>query len=185
MGVPLYIIYRFFPCLGVFLLGFILPGLCASWTWLTISFPTLEKFSASISSCIFSGPFSLSSPLETPTMWMSVHLMLFQRPLRPFHSFFYILFSSSDFHHSVFHVIHPLFCLSYSAIDSFHCIIHLCLFFSSCRSLVSISYILSIVFPRSCIILTIVILNYFSRRLPISTSFNCLSEVLPCLFIWT
>ena len=28
-------------CLGVFLLGFILPGtLCASWTWLTISFPS-------------------------------------------------------------------------------------------------------------------------------------------------
>ena len=49
-------------CLGVFLLGFILFGtFCASWSWLTISFPILEKFSAIISSNIFLGPFSLSS----------------------------------------------------------------------------------------------------------------------------
>ena len=47
-------------CLSVFLLGFILPGtLCASWTWLTISFPMFGKFSGIISSNIFSGPFSL------------------------------------------------------------------------------------------------------------------------------
>ena len=46
-------------CLDVFLLGFILPGiLCASWTWLTISFPVLGKFSAIISLNIFSGSFS-------------------------------------------------------------------------------------------------------------------------------
>ena len=33
-------------CVGMFLLGFILYGtLCASWTWLTISFPILGKFS--------------------------------------------------------------------------------------------------------------------------------------------
>ena len=50
-------------CLGVFLLGFILHGtLCASWTWLTISFPMLGNFSAIISPSIFSGPFSFSSP---------------------------------------------------------------------------------------------------------------------------
>ena len=46
-------------CLGVFLLGFILLGtFCGSWTWLTISFPTLQNFSAIISSNIFSGTFS-------------------------------------------------------------------------------------------------------------------------------
>ena len=49
-------------CLGVFLLGFILPGtLCTSRTSLTISFPMLGKFSATVSSNIFSGPFSLFS----------------------------------------------------------------------------------------------------------------------------
>ena len=37
-------------CLAVFLLEFILPAtLCASWTWLTISFPMLGEFSAIIS----------------------------------------------------------------------------------------------------------------------------------------
>ena len=65
MGVPLYVICPFplfhilslslifviliTMCLSVFFLGFILPGtLCASWTWLTISFPMLGKFSAII-----------------------------------------------------------------------------------------------------------------------------------------
>ena len=49
-------------CLGIFLLGFILPGiLYASWTWGTISFPTLGKFSAIISSNIFWSSFPLFS----------------------------------------------------------------------------------------------------------------------------
>ena len=80
MGVPLYIICHFslvafnnFPLslifvnliimhLGMFLLGFILPGtLCASWTWVAISFPMLGNFSTIISSNIFSVPFSLFS----------------------------------------------------------------------------------------------------------------------------
>jgi len=49
-------------CLGVFLLGFILYGiLCASWTWLTVSFSMLGKFSTIISSKVFSYPFFFSS----------------------------------------------------------------------------------------------------------------------------
>ena len=56
MRIPLYVICHFFfvafhfcQYLGVFLLGFILPGtLCASCTWFTISFSMLGK-SASIS----------------------------------------------------------------------------------------------------------------------------------------
>ena len=79
-GVPLYVICHFSlvafnnfslslifanlitVCLGVFLLGFILYGiLCASWTWVAISFPMLGKFSTIISSNIFSGSFSLFS----------------------------------------------------------------------------------------------------------------------------
>ena len=102
--------------LGVFLLGFILPEtLYASWTWLTISFPILGKFSGIISS-MFSQVISLSSS-GTPIMQMLVHLM-FQRSLRLsffFHSFFYILFCSSDFHHSALQVTYPFFCIIYSA----------------------------------------------------------------------
>ena len=78
MGIPLYAICHFSlvafyilslslifvslitECLGVFLLGFILPGtLCASCTWLTISFPILGNFPAISSSNIFSDLFSL------------------------------------------------------------------------------------------------------------------------------
>ena len=61
-------------CLGVFLLGLLLYGtLCASWTWVTVFFSMLGKFSAISSSNIFSGPFSLSSSSETPVIWMLVH----------------------------------------------------------------------------------------------------------------
>ena len=112
MGVPLYIICHFSlvafnilslslifislitMCLSVFLLGFILPGtLCTSWTWLTISFPILGKFSALLSSDIFSGPFSPSSPSGMPIMEMLVCLMLSQRSLRlsSFLSFFFYI----------------------------------------------------------------------------------------------
>ena len=48
-------------------LGFILYGtLCVSWTWVTISFPMLGKFSTIISSNIFSDPFFFSSSSGTP-----------------------------------------------------------------------------------------------------------------------
>ena len=55
------------------------------------------------------------------------------------------------------------------------------LFFSSSRCLVNISCIFLSLrlhsFLRSCIIFTIIILNSFSGRLPISTSFSCFSGV--------
>ena len=59
-----------------------------------------------------------------------------------------------------------------------------CLFFNYYRSLVNISCISSIHLPRSWIIFTIIILNYFSGKLPISTSFSYFSGVLSCPFIW-
>ena len=109
-------------CLSVFLLGFILPGtLCTCWTWVAISFPMLWKFSTIISSNIFSGPFSFSSPSGTAIMQRLLPLMLSQKFLKQssLHSFFFILFCSSEFHHSVFQVTYPFFCLRFSAIDSF------------------------------------------------------------------
>ena len=62
-------------------------------------------------------------------------------------------------------------------------ILFICLLVHSCRFLVNIFCIFSIVFLRSRIIFTIIILNSFSGRLPISTLFGCFSGVLSCPFI--
>ena len=80
-------------CLGMFLLGFILYGtLCPSWTWLTISFSMLGKFSTIISSKIFSYPFFFSSSSGTPLIQMLVCLTLSPRSLR-LSSVLFILFT--------------------------------------------------------------------------------------------
>ena len=109
-------------CVRVSVLGFILPGtLCTSWTWLAISFPMLGSFSSIISPNIFSGPLSSSYPSGASIMRMLLHLMLSPRSLRlsSFHSFFFILFHGSDFHHPILQLTYLFFSLSYSAIDSF------------------------------------------------------------------
>ena len=127
-------------CLGMFLLRFILPGTCASWSWVTVSFTMLGMFSAIMTSNIFSGPFSLPFPCGDP---YNANVGAFyivpevsNTVLTSFHSSSFILFQSSDFHHSVFQLIYLFFFLTYSAIDSsgiiFHfnyCIVHLYLFF--------------------------------------------------------
>ena len=60
-------------CVGLFLLEFILYGtLCASWTWPTISFSRLTKFTSIISSKIFLYPVFFSSS-GIPIIWMLVH----------------------------------------------------------------------------------------------------------------
>ena len=111
MGIPLYVIFCFSLaafnnfslnlifvsliniCLGMFFLGFILYGiLCASWTWVTISFPMLGKFLTIISSNIYSDPFFFSSYSGSPIIQMLVHLVLSQRSLR-LSSILFILFS--------------------------------------------------------------------------------------------
>ena len=86
-------------CPGMFLLGFILYGaLCTSWTWLTISFSMMGKFSTIISSKIFSYPFFFSYSSGTPVIQMLVHLILSQRSLRLSSVLFilFILFCSSE-----------------------------------------------------------------------------------------
>ena len=111
MEVPLYVIHHFplvasnilslslifvgliTMCLGVFLLGFILPGtLCASWTWLTISFPMLGKFSAIISSNIFSF-LSLSSFWDPYNVNVDVFNVVLEVSLRLCSFFVFILVS--------------------------------------------------------------------------------------------
>ncbi|KAB0345186.1 hypothetical protein FD754_022112 [Muntiacus muntjak] len=56
--------------------------LWVSWTWVAISFPILGKFSAIISSSIFSWPFFLSSSSGTPMIRMLGRFTLSQRSLR-------------------------------------------------------------------------------------------------------
>ena len=142
MRVPLYIIYLFSLVafniisltllfvsliamyLRVFLLEFILPETLDSRIWLTISFHTLGKCSAIISSNVFSAPISFSCSSGIPIMQMLVHLIFSQRSFRLFSFlfiifFFYFQLCGSNFHDSVFQVSYSFFCLSYSAIDSF------------------------------------------------------------------
>ena len=57
------------------------------------------------------------------------------------------------------------------------------LLFSSSRSLLNVSCIFSILFPRFWIIFTIITLNSFSGRLHISSSFVWSDGILPCSFI--
>ena len=60
--------------------------------------------------------------------------------------------------------------------------ITVCLLFCSSRSLLNVSCILSILLPRFWIIFTIIILNSFSGRLPISSSFVRSGGFLPFYF---
>ena len=55
--------------------------------------------------------------------------------------------------------------------------------FSSSRSLLNVSCIFSILFTRFWVIFTIIILNSFSGRLPIYSSFVRSGRFLPCSFI--
>ena len=106
-----------------------------------------------------------------------------------FHSFF-ILLCFHYFHHSIFQLTYPVFCLNDSAAVSLKCIFYFnycvfiadCLIFVSSRSLLntfcifsihtSILFIYtSILFLKFWIIFTILTLNSFSGRLPMSSPF--------------
>ena len=111
-------------CLGVFLLGFILYGtLCACWTWLTISFSMLGKFSTIISSKIFSYPFFFlfffGDPYNSNVSVFDIVSEVSDTNLGSFHSFYFILLFRSYFHHFIFQLTDSFFCFRYSAIDSF------------------------------------------------------------------
>ena len=136
-------------CLSVFLLGFVLLwALCTSWTWVTIPFPMLGKISTIIFSNIFLGTLFIYFPSGTTIRQKLVYL-LFQSSLRLSSFFFFSLFY---FAAVIFTILSPahlsvlflqvlccwffLVCFYFS-----YCIVYLCLFFSSFRSLLVISCI--------------------------------------------
>ena len=111
--------------------------------------------------------------------------------LNSFHSFYFICFlvvistilSSRSLIHSSASVILLLipsreFLIPFIVL---FIIVHLLFCFS--RSLLNFSCIFSNLFPRFWIIFTIITLNSFSGRLPISSSFVWSSGFLPCCFI--
>ena len=114
----------FVSLISMCLLGFILYGiLCTSWTWLTISFSMLGKFSTIISSKIFSYPFFFSfffwDPYNLNVVAFDIVPEVSETILSSFHSFYFILLFKSYFHHFIFQLTDSFFCFRYSAVDSF------------------------------------------------------------------
>ena len=134
-------LFVIFPLLLLtFYLSFYHFDYCVSWcvppfvysSWNSLQFLDMVDYFLSCVRKVFSyylSKYFLRSSLSlslsgTPTMRMMVHSLLFQRSLRLspffiFHSFFYILFCSSDFYHYVFQVTSLFFCINYSVSDSF------------------------------------------------------------------
>ena len=142
MGAPLYVICRFSLvafnicslclilvnliniCLRVFHLGFILfCTLWVSWTWVTISFHILRKFSTIISSSIFFISFLFLvffwDPYYSNVTVFDIVPEVSETILSCFHPFDFILCFRSYFNHFIFQLIDSFFCFRYSAIESF------------------------------------------------------------------
>ena len=133
-------------CLGVVLFGLILfETLCTSWTWMSVSSSRLKKFSAIMYSNMFLTSFSLSSPSRMPIMRILVCLMLSQRSLKCSFHVFFLIFSISYFHYSIFQLTDPFlwsFSLLFVPASVSHfifCILHLWLFFIFSNSLLKTS----------------------------------------------
>ena len=137
----------------------------------------------------FLRPF-FSSSSGTPIMQILVHLMLSQRSLR-LSSILFILFSlfcsfvvistilsSRSLIRSSASVILLLIPSSKVLVSFILLFITVCLLCSSSSYLLRVSCIFSILFPVFWIIFTIIILNSFSGRLPISSSFVRSGEFL-------
>ena len=167
----------------MFLLRFILYGtLCASWTWLTISFSMLKIFWTVIFSKIFSYSFFFFfffwGPYNSNVGVFDIVPEVSETILISFHSFYFVLLFRSYFYHYTFQLT-----ICSSALDilmlipstvvsiSVTLFVSAGLFFNSSRSL-WIDYCIFSIFKefwsRFLIIFTIIILNSFSSCLSIS-----------------
>ena len=99
-------------CLGVVLWSY-LRHRVSSWTWISVSFPELGKFSAIMSSNMLSESSSLSSLSGILAMWILVCMMLFQSCLKlsSFLFIFFFVFSFNDLHYSVFQLVDLFLCI--------------------------------------------------------------------------
>ena len=115
MGVPLYVKLLLFlaafnifslslifailiiMCLGVVLFGLILFWpYCVYWTWMSVFFPRLRKFSALMSSGMLYTAFSFLFASGTSIMQILVHLMLFHKSIQLSSFHFNLLFYHSS-----------------------------------------------------------------------------------------
>ena len=138
---------------------------------------------------MFSVPFFFCSSSETPITQTLVSLILSSVSS---HYFSFIFLFSSYFSQSVLQLTYLFLYLSYSTIGSFQSIFNFSnvLFISiSSMSLVIVlivlivSCIFYILLLRLWNIFTVIILNYFSGSLLISSLFIWSCEFLPCFFI--
>ena len=147
-----------------------------------------------MSSKIFSYAFFFFYSSGTPIIQMLVCLILSQRSMRLSTVLFilFTLFCSSEVISTILSsssliwssasdilLLTPSRVFFISVIVLF---VSVCLFFN--YSLLTESYIFSILFSRFFIIFTIIILNYFSGSLPISFSFTWTSVFLVCSFAY-
>ena len=179
-------------CLNIFFFEFILYGtLWVSWKWVASSFPMLGQFLTIISSKIFSYTFFFSPSSENPAIWMLVCLMLSQRSLSVSSFLFILLYlfcspsvisttlslSSLTYTSKWLYYWFPLlyFYFSYCVV---HCwwsvfyffevlVKHFCIFLVRASILFICA---SILLLRFWILFTIITLNSFSGRLPMSSS---------------
>ena len=171
-----FLLLIFYVCLQLLSVWLVCVLMYSSWVYHALDM--FGKFSAVISSNVFSSPFSLS-PSGTPIMQVLVHLMLSQRSLRLssllFSLFFFPIFCGSDFHHSVLQLIY-LFCLlfCYWFLLVYYSPLFVCslVLLGLCKHFLCLLNLASIVSLRSWIIFTIIILNSFSGKLPISSLFS-------------
>ena len=109
-------------CLGVGLLQFNLFGALYTSCFLILVSFRFRKFSAVISSNIFSIPLSFSSPSVIPIMHRLACFILSHRSLILllcfFHLFFCLLSYLGDFHYSIFHITNSFLCIIHSG---FYC----------------------------------------------------------------
>ena len=105
--------------LGVGLFGFnLFEALCASYILMSVSF-RFGKFSAIISSNMFTMPFSFSSPSGIPIMHRLAHFILSHRSLVLLSCFFNLVFCMlswlGDFHYFILYVTNSFLCIIFSA----------------------------------------------------------------------